>query len=146
MDGRHFGISLVLEPGQYDGGDKRLKQIAAMDAKCFDPSEPAELLGHFWWVATTDGIPVGYSGAKQEASELRVTRQGVLAAYRGHHLQARMLRCIVRLAKRRHIKRVVSYVHPANAASGNSFIAAGFKMYAPWGETANWVHWIKELS
>jgi RimJ/RimL family protein N-acetyltransferase len=61
---------------------------------------------------------------------------GVIKDYRGYGLQKRMIRVRMQKAKQLGVTRVITYTSHDNAASANSLISSGFRLYVPrweWG-------------
>jgi ribosomal protein S18 acetylase RimI-like enzyme len=67
-----------------------------------------------------------------------LSRSGVLPECRGHGLQKALLRARISYLKRRHpeVSHALTYTMVTNAASSNSLIACGFKLWRP--ETGDW--------
>lgn len=86
-----------------------------------------------WWIVYEDDDAVGFallspSGRFKNCGYL--ARAGVIPTHRGRGLQKRLIRVRVRLARQRGWDYLYSDTS-ANAASGNSLIACGFKLYDP---------------
>lgn len=91
--------------------------------------EPDE--GH-WWIAWLGETPVGFAGLRSTITTGTgyLHRAGVLAAHRGHRLQARFIRAREAKARRLGFTRMVTDTTD-NVHSANSLIRAGYRMFRP---------------
>lgn len=90
-----------------------------------------------WWLLAraAGGTAIAYSGSYEWKAEnehaIVIAHQGVIEAYRGLHLQARLIRQTCLRARDKGVPEVWSYVAAHNLASANSFIAEGFRLWRP---------------
>ena len=98
---------------------------------------PADALddvsGGYWWIAYSDGNPVGFCGVKQSSRWFDtgyLCRAGLLPEHTGKGIQKRMIRVRAQLAKKVGWRWLISDTYE-NPASTNSLTACGFKMYTP---------------
>lgn len=124
--------------------------IAAADRVCFPADDPPECgPGAVWWVAEHDGEIAAYCAAQRAATTpgaAFLSRAGVLPDYRGHSLQRRLVRVRERWARAQGLTSVVTYTY-ANAPSGNTLIACGYRLFTPerpWS-AAGACYWFKTL-
>ena len=108
--------------------------LVAMDAKCFDDAAPplTDNSGA-WWVVYRGNTPVAFGAIKQSSWSDKggyLHRAAVLPAYRGNGLQKLLIRKRLAYAKEQEWEWVVTDTSN-NAASGNSLISSGFRMYTP---------------
>lgn len=143
-------IKPVASPGDQDVARTLQKACLPWD-DTLDPKTDG-----LWLLARTpSGIAIGYSGSylSAENNAIVIAHQGVLASHRGLGLQARMIRETCKIAIKRGVPEVWSYVSTPNVASCNSFVSAGFRMWRPehWlGESVSpsqteWVYWRKKV-
>lgn len=104
----------------------------------------------WWWIArTADGFPAAFCGMKRSSKwsdTVYLCRAGVLRDFRGHGLQARLIRVRALKAKELGMNWLVSDTYD-NPASSNSLINCGFKLYdpsSPWGAKGT-LYWRKRL-
>lgn len=111
-----------------------LDLIVELDRVCFPLDavvQHKELDDSVWWLATADGVAVGYAGLLVEADKKRsyLHRFGVLPDARGHGLQKRLIRTCVKASRRFLVERAYTYVHAANTPSLRAFVQCGFLPY-----------------
>lgn len=100
-----------------------------------------------WWVAMRGTDAAGFSGVIPSSlipGALYIKATGVLEKYRGHGLQKRMYRAHIAWARQRGYTQIVTETIHDNAASGNSLISCGFRMFnpeTPWGDREHAVFW-----
>lgn len=109
---------------------------AAMDLLLFpgdDPIDDPE--NHIWFVGYDSGKPVCYAALKLltdiDAGTAFLSRCGVLGAYRGQHLQRRLIRAREATARALGAKVMLTYTVSANAHSMNSLFSSGYRCYLP---------------
>jgi predicted GNAT family acetyltransferase len=82
-----------------------------------------------------------------EGGTAKITRTGVVSAYQGKGIKARMVKTMERDAKKRGAHTMTSYCDIGNLASANSLINSGYKLWDPpfiWAE-GTWLYWRKKL-
>ena len=105
--------------------------------------------GH-WWIAYDGNIPIGFAGLVRSASWYDcgyLCRGGIIAGYRGHKLQRRLIKVREMQAKKLGWTWIITDTRD-NPASANNLISAGFKMYTPtkpWG-FKDALYWRKKLN
>lgn len=144
-------------------GDEDLEEIEAMDRRLIDNGAPtddtvfhvAELVqpralmptivaAGLYKQARAAGVDreiVAYGGHRLPPDfpgTAFLSRSGVLPECRGVGLQKALLRARIRYLKRHHpeVSHALTYTMVTNAASSNSLIACGFKLWRP--ETGDW--------
>lgn len=128
-----------------------LSEIKRLDRVCFPGDAPYPVDGARWWIARLgNGDAVGYCGAKWWAPDNSVylCRAGVLPSFRGSGLQRRMIDIRVTWARREGAECVFTYTLSNNAASCNSLIRAGFRVYEPatnWAGVNRVIYWRLDL-
>ena len=106
--------------------------------------------GHWWIAYTEDGSPAGFAGMVRSKSWYDcgyMCRAGVVPKFRGNGLQKRLVAAREAQAKRLNWNWLVTDTTD-NAASSNSLISCGFKLYDP---TIPWaykhsLYWRKKLN
>ena len=86
-----------------------------------------------WWVAYVDGTPVGFCAIRRSSRWSNtgyLCRAGVRPKFRGQGVQKKLIRVRERYAKKIGWNWLISDTFE-NAASANSLISCGFKMYIP---------------
>ena len=133
--------------------------IAEMDRTCFPLDTPAVFAGAHWLIGWDGDKPAAYCAWKAvEHDGVAVGfhyRGGVLAAYRGHGLQRRMLRLREDEMRQQGLAKAVTYTDADGAASMRNLIAEGYRPYVPTPTTTlsglgrlgrvGFVHWEKKL-
>lgn len=115
--------------------------VLALDEICFPEDYRITTAEALWWVVWCGRRPVGYGGLRpcREAHNRGMgflCRAGVIREHRGRGLQKRLIVARERVARRMGLKRLVTYCVPYNAASINSLISCGYRVYCPgtkWG-------------
>jgi len=115
-----------------------IDEIHELDRKLFNDGsefvENVKIAGerHYWYVKDGQNV-IAFAIADYDGEIVIGQRSGVLKPYRGNGLQKRFI-------KRRHNlfspSTHITYVHPQNPASLNSFISMAYKAYwpdYPWG-------------
>lgn len=103
-----------------------------------------------WWIAYADGDVAGFAGlvrSSRIANAGYLKAAGVLPKFRGHGLQKRLIKKRLDHARSLGWHTVFTETINHNAASGNSLISCGFRMFVPtteWGSPYA-VYWKKEL-
>lgn len=112
--------------------------IATMQRVCLPVDDLVDPRQGTWLVArTAKGVAVGFSGgylyknADGTESAFVISRQGVIPAMTGLRLQQRMIAEHEKQCAASGIAEIWTYTATHNLASGNSFIARGFRMWAP---------------
>lgn len=123
-----------------------------LQAVCLPADVPCEYRPNdLWWIAYDDRVPVGFCCVRPTASDpytWYLARAGVIPSHRGKGYQARMLSCRVRAASNAGAEVVVTDCTAENAASANSLIRCGFRVYNPvtrWALPSS-VYWRKSCS
>lgn len=132
-----------------------VQSIKLLIDECFKPGELTEhartpKLGT-WWLAWHADEAVAFSCVVE--SQLYpgngyIALQGVVPAHRGHGLQRRMINAAVRYAKQQGWAELITETVHDNAASGNTMISAGFKLFNPvraWNNLAPVCYWRKAV-
>lgn len=86
-----------------------------------------------WWVAYSDGSPIGFCGIKRSSRWVNagyLCRAGVLRKFRGKGIQKKLIRVRIAQAKKLGWQWVISDTYE-NPASANNLISTGFQMYIP---------------
>lgn len=129
-----------------------LELIAEMDAQAFPEAPLArhELERAAWWIVMSEGRAIAYAGARgcETIPAVFLSRCAVMADWRGHGLQRRLLRARERWARTRDgIEAIVTYTVPDNAPSMNNLIRAGYRVDAHTGPYCgpDVVYWRKGL-
>ena len=128
----------------------KINQVVILDAHVFDYEQdsPVVVDGAHWWVAYDGDVPVAYAGVKLLEGNLAfLCRAGVLPAWRGKGLQAKLIRARVSWVKKQGMTRAVTYTVLENPPSSNNLIKCGFKLYTPqwkWGGS-DALYWFKNL-
>lgn len=108
-----------------------LARIRALDAVLFPDDEPMPefiLEDSHWWIASQSDQVAGYGGLYLGIEgEAWFVRTGVLPAFRGQHLQRKLIRVSLRAARKAGVPAVDTYTHVTNIASQRSLIACGFR-------------------
>jgi GNAT superfamily N-acetyltransferase len=116
-----------------------------MDRRCFRNDGPIYIhKSDLLWIGvdSESGKPACFTTATFRANKLSIIRMGVLPAYRGQGLQARMLKAVLREARKLGASEVRAVVASWNVHSMNNFIRAGFQTWAPSrNRYARFVHW-----
>jgi GNAT superfamily N-acetyltransferase len=108
-----------------------LDRIRALDAGLLpndDPMPEFILRDSLWWIVESGRRVAGYGGLYLGIEgEAWLVRTGVLPAFRGQHLQRRLIRTRLRAARKAGVPAVDTYTHVTNIASQRSLIACGFR-------------------
>lgn len=110
-----------------------LDLVARLDRECFPDDEPIKTTDAAWWIATWDGSPVAFAGAKWWLPDNAVflCRCGVQPIARGHGIQRRLIRTRLAWASEHGAAGVYTYTVPGNVVSTNNLLAAGFRAFEP---------------
>jgi len=113
--------------------EDEIEEVSALDRTLL-PEAPRASDNTEWWGAW-DGIDlVAYAAARLLNNGVYfLSRAGVVESHRGHGLQKRLIRCRVARARKLCAPRAATYTAPHNAASMNSLISCGFRVYEPDG-------------
>ena len=90
--------------------------------------------GEYWAAWSPTGAAVAVAGLVRSTRFTDVVylhAVGVDEAYRGHHMQRRLIRARVRWARAHGFSHAVTYTLVDNVASSRSLVACGFKPYWP---------------
>jgi GNAT superfamily N-acetyltransferase len=124
-------------------------QLYALQKICLPYDEPVDTNFGCWWVASQNGVDIGFAGLTRTQSWSDcgyLCRAGVVPDARGKGLQKQLIRIRIRQAKTLGWKWLVTDTTD-NLASSNSLIACGFKMFKPtrpWG-FKNTIYWRRKL-
>jgi N-acetylglutamate synthase-like GNAT family acetyltransferase len=124
-------------------------QLYALQKICLPYDEPVDTNFGCWWVASENGVDIGFAGLTRTQSWSDcgyLCRAGVVPDARGKGLQKQFIRIRIRQAKTLGWKWLVTDTTD-NLASSNSLIACGFKMFKPtrpWG-FKNTLYWRRKL-
>lgn len=119
-------------------GDEWHDELLALQKKCLPVDPPVDPGDGDWWIAFDGDAPVGFSCLKPCAYKPNagyLARAGVIAGYRGHGLQRRLIRARLAKAKKYGWSEVITDTRD-NPPSANSLIACGFRHFmpgSPWG-------------
>ena len=120
-------------------------RLSALQGICLPYDEPYDTNFGSWWIATENGVDIGFAGLVRTVSWSDcgyLCRAGVVPNSRGQGLQKKLIHVRVRQAKALGWNWVVTDTR-LNPASANSLISCGFKMFEPskpWGckDTLYW--------
>lgn len=138
----------ILEVDAEDDTVSRL--LRNMHGECFVPE--VKLLhpeDEFWFIAWDGDRPAAFAGLGLEDDDNDtgyLCRSGVLASYRGHGLQLRLIRRREAKAIELGLNRLVSDT-TGNVPSSNNLIRAGFHLFEParpWAFDET-LYWEKEI-
>lgn len=125
--------------------------LDALQRDCLPHDEPCEYKPRDVWHVAFDGaLPVGFCCVRPTSSTPSIwylARAGVVPEARGRGLQKRMIRTRLSAAKRAGASSVVTDCTLDNAASANSLIACGFRVFTPryrWALPRS-IYWRKKL-
>jgi GNAT superfamily N-acetyltransferase len=124
-------------------------KLLALQESCLPYDEPVDTNFGCWWVASENGVDIGFAGLTRTQSWSDcgyLCRAGVVPDARGKGLQKQLIRIRIRQAKTLGWKWLVTDTTD-NLASSNSLIACGFKMFKPtrpWG-FKNTLYWRRKL-
>jgi len=108
--------------------------IVQMDHECFGYDAPALTDNSgAWWIVYSEGTPAAYCAIKPSSNSEHggyLSRAGVLEQFRGCGLQKKLIKQRLAYAKKQGWNWVVTDTCE-NAASGNSLIACGFRLFKP---------------
>jgi ribosomal protein S18 acetylase RimI-like enzyme len=132
--------------------DEDLDEIETMDRRFIDNGQPTDdTVFHVAELTPPKAWPSGERHGSREIvaygghrlppdfpGTAFLSRSGVLPECRGVGLQKALLRARIRYLKRHHpeVSHALTYTMVTNAASSNSLIACGFKLWRP--ETGDW--------
>jgi len=106
-----------------------------LQVTCLPGDEPCEYKPADQWVIAMDGdIPVAFGCVRPTPNDpgtWYLARAGVIGSARGKGLQKRLIRWRVSAAKAAGATLIVTDCTNDNAASANSLIRAGFRVYDP---------------
>lgn len=149
----NFRATLVARP-DYEMGTTAYRTLRYAEQECFPVDEDLDFNAGWWWVLreTETQAVVGFCGMTWAyADRVKLLGAGVLPAYRGKHLQLRMIRLRERKARVLKAVRAITYTSSHNPASCNSLIRAGYLLYCPAESEKltlkghDWLHWYKDL-
>ena len=124
-------------------------KLSVLQKKCLPFDIPYDTNFGSWWIATKDGVDIGFAGLVRTVSWTDcgyLCRAGVIPDARGQGLQKKLIRVRLRQAKALGWKWVITDTTD-NPASANSLIATGFKLFQPtkpWG-FKNTLYWRRKL-
>jgi len=124
-------------------------KLSVLQNKCLPFDTPYDTNFGSWWIATENGVDIGFAGLVRTVSWADcgyLCRAGVVPVARGQGLQKQFIRVRLRQAKALGWRWVVTDTTD-NPASANSLIATGFKLFQPtkpWG-FKNTLYWRRKL-
>jgi GNAT superfamily N-acetyltransferase len=124
-------------------------KLSVLQNKCLPFDTPYDTNFGSWWIATENGVDIGFAGLVRTVSWIDcgyLCRAGVVPTARGQGLQKQFIRVRLRQAKALGWQWVVTDTTD-NPASANSLIATGFKLFQPtkpWG-FKNTLYWRRKL-
>ena len=124
-------------------------KLSVLQNKCLPFDTPYDTNFGSWWIATENGVDIGFAGLVRTVSWTDcgyLCRAGVVPTARGQGLQKQFIRVRLRQAKALGWKWVITDTTD-NPASANSLIATGFKLFQPtkpWG-FKNTLYWRRKL-
>ena len=124
-------------------------KLSVLQNKCLPFDTPYDTNFGSWWIATENGVDIGFAGLVRTVSWTDcgyLCRAGVIPDARGQGLQKKLINVRVRQAKALGWKWLVTDTTD-NPASANSLIATGFKLFQPtkpWG-FKNTLYWRRKL-
>jgi len=124
-------------------------KLSVLQNKCLPFDTPYDTNFGSWWIATENGVDIGFAGLVRTVSWADcgyLCRAGVVPSARGQGLQKQFIRVRIRQAKALGWRWVVTDTTD-NPASANSLIATGFKLFQPtkpWG-FKNTLYWRRKL-
>jgi len=124
-------------------------KLSALQNKCLPFDTPYDTNFGSWWIATANGVDIGFAGLVRTVSWTDcgyLCRAGVVPAARGQGLQKQFIRVRLRQAKALGWRWVVTDTTD-NPASANNLIATGFKLFQPtkpWS-FKNTLYWRRKL-
>ncbi len=111
-----------------------------------DPIEDPE--DHTWFFAKQKDKVVGWAGVTiKPDGRASIYRTGVLPEFQGQGIKQRLVAAMEKYAKSQGCGIMTSYCLTENAASANSLISSGYKIYWPDMVFAQgkWIYWRKIL-
>jgi predicted acetyltransferase len=108
-------------------------RLSQLQKKCLPYDKPYDTNHGYWWIATKDGVDIGFAGLIYSpwwSDCAYLIRCGVLPTYRGQGLQKKFIRVRIRQAKALKMNWLVTSTYD-NPASANSLISCGFKLFNP---------------
>ena len=124
-------------------------KLSALQNKCLPFDAPYDTNFGSWWIATENGVDIGFAGLVRTVSWTDcgyLCRAGVIPTARGQGLQKQFIRVRLRQAKALGWRWVITDTTD-NPASANSLISTGFKLFQPtkpWG-FKNTLYWRRKL-
>jgi GNAT superfamily N-acetyltransferase len=124
-------------------------KLSVLQNKCLPFDTPYDTNFGSWWIASQDGVDIGFAGLVRTVSWIDcgyLCRAGVVPTARGQGLQKKLIHVRLRQAKTLGWKWVVTDTTD-NPASANSLISTGFKLFQPtkpWG-FKNTLYWRRKL-
>jgi RimJ/RimL family protein N-acetyltransferase len=131
--------TLLVEPRFRIKRTDDIDEVRDLALQCFTDGElerEDEMEAATWWLCLDpEGDPAGFIGARIYTDALGacayLSLVGVLPHARGSRLMQRLVRTMLRWAKREGCYVAVTYVHPLNAASMRGLLRSGFQPYTP---------------
>lgn len=112
-----------------DGSDPEYEALLDMlDRRCF-PYDTIEKKTGDWWVAIENDEWIGFVGGKCKHGFYRLLRVGLVVKARGKKYGKRLIRCLLRHARKHGHGEVRTYAHIRNHSSMNTLISCGFKTH-----------------
>lgn len=127
-----------------------IDELRDLHILCLPSDEHEDYLKGDWWLAFEAGSPVAFAGSREVPSVpewVYLSRVGVLPSHRGQGLQRRLMGCVEKDARKRHVTAVMSSTY-LNPPSANNFVKRGYLMYSPdtpWGAVGT-CYWLKSLT
>lgn len=103
------------------------EQLDILDNRCF-PHDALEEKEGDWWIAEEDGHYLGLVGGRYQHKYYRLLRIGVIKEARGKGYAKRLVRCLLKHARKQGYLQVRTYTHWQNLASINTLIKCGFRV------------------
>jgi GNAT superfamily N-acetyltransferase len=112
---------------------KIVDRLSTLQKECFPYDKPYPTNDGYWWIASTDGVDIGFAGlvySSRWSDCGYFVRAGVLPNHRGQGIQKKLIRVRIRQAKALKMNWLITSTYE-NPASSNSLIACGFKLFNP---------------
>ena len=133
-------------------GDDFADELRDLHDQTFGDEAPQidPLSTEHWWIASHEGHPVAFAGAMPSIiyeGSAYFKRVGVIPAFRGQHLQVRLMKTMEAELKRLGYRGAISDTSQ-NIPSAKSFIQRGWTLFDPgilaWGSACT-LYWRKDF-